>query len=224
MDVDGIKGSSSPEGADCPVRVFCAYSHKDEDLRRELESHLAVLRRAGLLEPWYDGCILPGAKWEDQILQHLSNSELILLLVSSDFLASEYCCDVEMRQALERHHAGNAAVIPIILRPVAWRLTPLARLQVLPKGGRPIFSPETDQASRDQAFVETCEGILAILLNRGQRTPGRTAAPSVRPSLFRPRSRKRMLDAAMPSRIPVGKATMVIVQVRTQDSRPCRRP
>jgi TIR domain len=217
MVCNGIRGPSSLEEADSPIRVFCAYSHKDENLRGELESHLAVLRRAGLIEPWYDGRILPGTKWEEQILKHLSDSELILLLVSSDFLASQYCCDVEMRQALERHYAGDASVIPIILRPVAWRLTELARLQVLPKGGRPIFGPDTDQPSRDQAFVETCEGILAVLMNRGQRTAGRTT-PWMRPRLPQSRSRKRVLDAAIPSRIPVGKATMVVVQVRRQDS------
>ncbi len=217
MVLDGIRGSLSLEEADSPIRVFCAYSHKDENLRSELESHLAVLRRAGLIEPWYDGRILPGTKWEEQILKNLSDSELILLLVSSDFLASQYCCDVEMRQALERHYAGDASVIPIILRPVAWRLTELARLQVLPKGGRPIYGPDTDQPSRDQAFVETCEGILAVLMNRGPRTAGRTSS-WMRPRLPQSRSRKRVMDAAIPFRVPVGKATMVVVQVRRQDS------
>ncbi len=114
---------------------FYSYLHKDEKLCAKLENHLAILRREGLIETWHDRKIGPGTEWAGAIDEHLNEADIILLLVSSDFLASDYCSDVEVVRAMERHKAGEACVIPVILRPCDWGHTPFAKLQALPKDG-----------------------------------------------------------------------------------------
>src|SRR5437868_15300931 len=96
------------------MKLFISYSHEDEDLRLELENHLSLLWRQGLIEYWHDREILAGMEWAGEIDKHIRAANLILLLVSADFLASDYCYDVEMKNAIERHEAGEARVIPII--------------------------------------------------------------------------------------------------------------
>ena len=91
-----------------PLEIFCAYSHKDEHLLNELKNHLVGLRRQGLVSAWHDRKISPGTELESQIHQHLNSAHIILLLVSSDFLASDYCFDVEMTRAMERHGREEA--------------------------------------------------------------------------------------------------------------------
>src|SRR5437899_10164540 len=98
-----------------PLSVFCSYAHEDEQLRRRLEQALAEANKDGLIKAvWYDGQIGPGMEWHREIQDHLESADLILLLVSPDFLASEYCSGVEVLTALERHAANEARVIPII--------------------------------------------------------------------------------------------------------------
>src|SRR5690348_13209223 len=97
-----------------PLSVFVSYAHEDEPLRQQLESHLSLLRRQELVASWHDRQIIPGADWSQEIDEHLETASIILLLISPDFLASDYCYDVEMQRALERHRRGEALVIPII--------------------------------------------------------------------------------------------------------------
>src|SRR5437016_3708622 len=97
-----------------PVSVFYSYAHQDEALRQQLETHLSLLRRQGLISEWHDREILPGAEWGREIDEHLETASIILLLISADFLASDYCYDKEMTRALERHQRGEVRVIPII--------------------------------------------------------------------------------------------------------------
>lgn len=87
--------------------LFFSYSHKDEDLRDELEVHLSGLKRQGLVDVWHDRRIDAGENWSQKIGEHLEQAELILLLVSPDFIASEYCYGVELERALERHEASG---------------------------------------------------------------------------------------------------------------------
>src|SRR5690242_12654153 len=101
-----------------PVQVFISYSSRDEQYREDLETHLSLLRREGVLDLWHFRKIPAGDEWEKLISSQLENASLILLLVSPDFLASDYCYDIEMRHALEKHDAGTARVIPILVRPV----------------------------------------------------------------------------------------------------------
>lgn len=141
--------------ASSPVRIFFSYAREDEQLRNELEKHLATLKHSALVETWHDRCIIPGNEWEQEINDKIEQADLILVLVSVDFLASDYCSDREMSRALERHDRGEARVIPIILRPVSWTRTRLGRLQALPRDGRPV----TDWPDRDAAFHEVAHGI-----------------------------------------------------------------
>src|SRR5215472_6110261 len=98
------------------VKIFISYAHKDEALRDELEKHLSLLQRQGFITSWNDRQILPGTEWAYAISEHLNTAQIILLLISSDFLASDYCYSIEMERALERHEAGEAYVVPVILR------------------------------------------------------------------------------------------------------------
>ena len=137
------------------VEVFCSYSHKDEEWKDRLETHLSGLRRQHLIALWSDRKIQPGDEWKGQIDEHLNNADIILLLISADFVASRYCYDIEMTRALERHANREAKVIPISLRPFDWDGLPFAKLQALPKDAKPI----TTWANQDEAFVDVARGI-----------------------------------------------------------------
>jgi tetratricopeptide (TPR) repeat protein len=135
--------------------VFISYSHQDQALCKELEKHLSNLEQQHIIAPWYDGNTTPGEEWMPQIMEHLNRAQIILLLVSSDFLASDFCKSIEMTQAIARHNADQARVIPIILRPVDWKGASFAKLQALPTRGKPVISWPT----HDDAFVDVVQGI-----------------------------------------------------------------
>ena len=137
------------------ITLFYSYSHKDEELQKQLTNHLSSLKRRGIISEWHDRKISPGKEWEGQIDKHLSQANIILLLISSDFLASDYCYGIEMKKALERHEAKEARVIPVILRPVAWKGLPFEKLQALPKDAKPV----TKWQNIDEAFCDIAEGI-----------------------------------------------------------------
>jgi len=107
------------------AEVFFSYAHEDELWKMELEKHLSLLQRQGLITAWHDRKIIAGAEWAHEIDTHLKTASLILLLVSADFLASNYCWGVELKEAMQRHQAGQACVIPILVRPVDWKESPL---------------------------------------------------------------------------------------------------
>lgn len=142
-----------------PVQVFFCYARDDEQLRDALEQHLGALKRSEHAVIWHDRKIQPGTDWEKEINLHISTADIILLLVSSHFIASDYCYSIEMQKALEKHEAGKAHVIPIILRPVDWKETPLGKLQALPKDGKPIVTWHT----RDSAMVDIVKGIRRVI-------------------------------------------------------------
>ena len=121
-----------------PFEVFISYSHRDREFRDELDKHLANLRRQQVISSWYDGDIAPGSEWQPQIMENLTTAQIILLLISADFMASDFCYSTEMTQAIARHDADQARVIPIILRPVDWKGTPFAKLKVLPTDGKAV--------------------------------------------------------------------------------------
>jgi tetratricopeptide (TPR) repeat protein len=140
------------------VLVFFSYAHKDEDLRDELAVHLAMLKREGAISDWHDRQISPGREWGGEIDAHLEVAHVILLLVSPDFLASDYCYDVEVKTAMHRHEAGEARVVPVILRPCDWSRAPFGKLQALPKNAEPV----TRWADRDEAFLDVAKGIRRV--------------------------------------------------------------
>ena len=108
------------------IELFYSYAHADEPMRKKLEKHLATLHQQGLIASWHDRMIGTGTEWEQQIDEHLNRAQIILLLISANFLASPYCSGIEMKRAMERHKANEARVIPVILRPVHWKDVPFA--------------------------------------------------------------------------------------------------
>jgi TIR domain len=141
------------------VEVFCSYAHEDEDYCKQLKTHVSVLKRQGLISLWYDQQILPGSYRERAIDAHLETASIIVLLVSSDFIASDYCYDREMKRALARHEVNEARVIPIVVRPCEWQSLPLGSLQVLPSDGKPISM----WASIDEAWVQVAAGLRHVV-------------------------------------------------------------
>lgn len=112
-----------------PIQVFYSYAHKDEIFRRELEKHLSKLRQQGFIQEWHDRMIVAGTDWAFDIDTHLNSASIILLLISPDFMTSDYCLSIEMKRAMELHEAGDAHVIPILLRPVDWEGAPFANFR-----------------------------------------------------------------------------------------------
>lgn len=137
------------------MKVFYCYSSEDERLRNELEKHLSMLRRQRIIEDWHFRKIISGKEWESVIDKNLDSSQIILLLVSPDFMNSDYCYDIEMKRAMDLRKAGQARVIPIILRAVDWNSAPFSKLQALPKDAKPV----TSWANIDEAFYDISMGI-----------------------------------------------------------------
>lgn len=139
--------------------AFISYSHRDERFRESLETHLAILRRNGVLSVWHDRKICPGDDLDAVIDSHLRTARLVLLLVSPDFIASDYCYSTELRLAMELQTAGRARVVPVILRPVDWQDTPFRGLLALPTDGKPIST----WRNRDEAYLDVTKGIRKLL-------------------------------------------------------------
>jgi Zn-dependent metalloprotease len=158
------------------INLFYSYSHKDAKLRDALAAHLSVLKRQGIINEWYDREIPAGEEWKDQINENLDRAGLILLLISADFVASDYCWGKEMKRALERDRAGEARVVPVIVRPVNWSGAPFARLQALPKDSKPV----TVWANRDSAWLDVAKGISKVAeeLSIVGKTPTVRRAPA----------------------------------------------
>lgn len=132
------------------ISLFFSYSHRDESLRDELEIHLAALKRQGVIQTWHDRRIGAGKDFNSEISEHLESAQIIILLISPYFMASDYCYDIEMIRALERHKAGEARVIPVILHPCDWHNLPFGQLVAVPKDGKPI----SKYPNQHDAFLE----------------------------------------------------------------------
>lgn len=148
------------------AKVFYSYSHKDESYCDDLQEHLAMMQRQGVIKGWHDRKIIPGKNWEEEIDKELKSADVILLLVSSSFLASDYCCGVEMETAMARHEAGSAVVIPVILRSCPWKSAPFASLQALPTDALPV----SKWADKDDAWLTVVDGIKDAVAEISERT------------------------------------------------------
>lgn len=142
-----------------PVSVFTSYAHKDEDLREELDVHLAMIKRQPAIKVWNDRQIIGGEEWDDSIKKELDTADIILLLVSPRFLASRYIYDVEIKTAIERHEKKDAIVVPIILKPCDWNETEFAKLQALPRNAKPINKWD----DMDEAFYNVVKGLKQVI-------------------------------------------------------------
>ena len=150
---------------DVPVHIFTSYAHADEAWREKLDSHLAVVRRHAAVTIWNDRGIDPGEEWDEEIRSALRDADIILLLVSSAFLASDYIYTVELKEALDRHARKEAVVIPVILRPCHWQVAEFARLQALPRNATPV----TRWPDEDEALVDVAQGLYRTIRNVQQR-------------------------------------------------------
>jgi hypothetical protein len=142
-----------------PIEIFFSYAHEDETLIDALRSQLVVFERQGRIVKWHDRQIPTGSDWESVIDERLRQCKIILLCVSPAFLASQYCWEVELRIAMDRHARGEARVIPIILRPCAWNEAPFARLQALPKDARPV----SQWSDRDEVCLQLARSIMTVV-------------------------------------------------------------
>jgi tetratricopeptide (TPR) repeat protein len=173
-----------------PLQVFISYAHEDEELRQEFVKHLSQLKRDGLIQDWHDREITAGSEWAGQIDEHLNSANIIVLLVSPDFVASRYCYDIEMKRALERHAAGEARVVPVILRPSDWETSPFAKLNALPKEAKPVVDwPTHDPKLHDHAFLNVVEGLRRVA-QEWREPEHRGGAPAPPPLVERPVVRK----------------------------------
>ncbi len=159
------------------MKVFISYSHRDAAALERLHTHLAVLRRENLIDEWYDREILGGGDFNAAIAQRMDESELFLLLVSPDFLNSDYCYDVEMKRALDMHENGQARVVPIIIEPCDWTSSPLGRLKAVPKDGKPI-AEWTNPNTAYLDVVQELRRIVQAYVQRAKPAPGVASAPT----------------------------------------------
>ena len=141
-----------PTGA---VNVFFSYAHEDKELRDDLATQLKMLERKQIISSWHDRKIGAGGEWAKEIDDRMKEADIILLLVSPDFIASDYCYDIELNMAMQRHEAGEARVVPVILRPCDWLDAPFGKLNALPEDGLPV----TKWDDLDEAFLDVAKGI-----------------------------------------------------------------
>jgi hypothetical protein len=153
------------------ARIFISYAHEDEELKDELDKHLKVLRRSSKVQVWSDRALIAGEAWSQTITSELNAANIILLLVSVDFNASDFIWDEELAVAMARHQAGTARVVPVILRRCEWMDLPYAQLQALPRHGKPV----TEYGDRDLAYSEIAQGV-AQLVNQVNELDGLQAS------------------------------------------------
>lgn len=183
-----------------PTLVF-SYAHEDEGLRNELEKHLSPLKRMGRIDTWHDRCILPGQNFETEIDQNFSAADIVLLLISPDFVASDYCYQIEMAQALERHGRGETVVIPVILRPCAWQQLPFGKLVASPLDGKPIIQfPNVDEG-----FVQVVESVSRVLDNLDNGSMQQSAALTGLPSFVQSAAEVPAISAPRSSNLGIRK-------------------
>lgn len=148
--------------ADAPgttaLRLFVSYSHADEALKNDILKHIEPLKQLNLVESWHDRKLLAGEDWEKSISNNLENADIILLLVSIDFINSKYCFDIELERALERHAQQEATVIPVILRNCLWQYTSFGKIQALPKDAKAVCA----WSDRDEALANVADGIRVV--------------------------------------------------------------
>ena len=140
------------------LKLFFSYAHEDLDIVANLRKHLTPLCHEQIVEFWYDRDLVAGENWDDEIASRLEHADIAVVLVSSDFVASEYAYGKELRRALELHDRGRLRLVPVIARNCRWQNLPIGRLQALPESGRPI----TTWTDRDDAYVSVALGIEEV--------------------------------------------------------------
>ena len=140
------------------LELFYSYAPEDEQWQKRLEVHLEPLQRQGLIRGWHKRDIHAGTEWKREIDAHLNAAHIILLLVSPDFIASEYCYSFEIIRAIERHELGEAYIIPVLLRPTDWKGTLFEHIQVLPANALPLSKWQ----DHDEALLDVVKGVRKV--------------------------------------------------------------
>jgi internalin A len=166
VDVSELLNGIEPERRDHlsgrqssrPKHIFISYSHKDERYRAQLETHLTHLKNLGIISFWHDRMILPSREWESEIDENLRNADIVIMLISPDFMASDYCMGKEVRYAMDRHHSSTAQILPILVRKCDYKDLAFGKIQGLPKNQRPVSSWK----DKDSAWHDVCMGIRSV--------------------------------------------------------------
>lgn len=166
-------------------KLFISYSHADLILLERLKVHLKPLERQGFIAPWFDGYLLPGDDIDVGVSKALDYADIVVLLVSPDFLASDYCFTIEMESALSSHKNNECRVIPVIVRDCLWHQAPFGRLVALPTDAKAFMS--LHWPDKDEAWRIAAEGIhaaaTAIDLSPQSESPSFSAtSPSTAPA------------------------------------------
>jgi hypothetical protein len=168
------------------LSVFVSYAHEDEPLKKRLRQQLAAMERRGLISVWDDRAIPAGGNWEAAILERLASADILLLLISSSFIASDYCYGEEMNRALQRHLAGEALLVPILVRPCQWQMLPFIedhKIQMVPRDGKPVTGTN-DWPSEDKALEVVATELAAVVQARrgaAAEPPPAAGGPDFRP-------------------------------------------
>ncbi len=150
---------STKNRSEKPLKVFISYSELDKQYLTDFKAHLAALRRSNLIEPWDDSKILPGEKWDYEVITALRASSLIILLVSHHFLNTDKIWNEAIVEAMRRHDAGDAIVIPIKIRPCDTVGMPFSHIHGLPRENGSIEG----SVNSNDLWLEVINGIRAVI-------------------------------------------------------------
>ena len=156
------------------VTVFISYTHSDERLKERFLVHLGALRRENLIGVWHDRMLRPGEHLDDAIEKELATADFVILLISPDFINSDYCIEKEMQRAFARARDEQCKVAPIILKPCQWKNIPiegggqLGDFVAMPRDGKPV----TQWSHRDKAWNSVVAGIRALITNQSASSTG----------------------------------------------------
>lgn len=153
-----------------PIEIFLSYSHADEELMNQVREQLMIYDRQRQICKWWDRKLLAGTSIEGEIAKRLAYSDIILLFISSSFIASDFCYDIEMQQALRQHEEGRSVVVPVILRVCEWQSAPFGELLALPTDGRPL----TTWPNRDEAAKNVADGVMRIVADLQKKSAGQS--------------------------------------------------
>jgi tetratricopeptide (TPR) repeat protein len=189
-----------------PLKLFISYSHRDDAWRRKLDVHLSQLRRERVFDIWHDRCLVAGERWETAIDERLADADVVLLLVSADFLDSRYAYGVEMTQAFEQSKQGRTRVVPVILHDCEWNSpdSPLGKLQALPRNGVAISSMPARKVPT--ALTQVAQGLrkLAKQLRKANGAQTNFVSPPVACN-----SRNRWLVACAAALVLLGTLALI---------------
>jgi hypothetical protein len=159
-DLPTPNATQESQTASCPIRLFLSYAHQDKKYFAELEKDLKLMKQNGLISMWSDHALTAGEKWEERILQELTEADVIVCQLSRDFLSSDFCFLIELDTAIKRKLAGKAELIAYVLRDCGWNEVPkLKQFQILPRGARPLC----DWKEKNKYWRAVAEGIQEVV-------------------------------------------------------------